>query len=199
MESLSIRAALSAAWEHFERRGWYLFGLTAAVVGIALLASGDAAAGALAFILFGGYIALLLKHARQEHVVFDDLFEVFDKRWIYFAFGSLIKGGLIFLGLLLFIVPGVYLAVRWMFSELYIIDHGMRPLEALKASSALTAGYRWKLLLYMFTAVVLSLVSILFLVVGLFVAMAVLNLATIMLFWKLQELQYHKSLQEHQE
>lgn len=193
---LSIRAALAAAWAHFERRGWYLFGLTAAVIGLGMIASGDAIAAALAYILFGGYIAVLLKHARLEQVVFDDLFNLFDQRWIYFAFGSLIKSVLIFIGLLLFIVPGIYLAVRWMFSELYIIDQGMRPLEALKASSELTAGYRWKLFWYVLAAIALSLVSLLFLIVGLFVAVAVLNLTTIMLFWKLQELQYKKSIGE---
>jgi len=195
MNTLSIRTALSEAWSHFERRGWYLFGLTAAVIGLSVLVAGDAVAAALAYILFGGYITLLLKHARHESVVFDDVFDI-DRRWIYFAFGSLIKGVLVFLGLLLFIVPGVYLAIRWMFSGLYIIDHGMRPLEALKASSELTEGHRLKLFWFTLVATLLTLLSVLFFVVGLFVAVAVINLTVIMLFWKLQELQYKKSIDE---
>jgi uncharacterized membrane protein len=195
MNELSIRAALGSAWSHFEKRPWYLFGLTAAAIGLSAFAAGEAVAAALSYIIFGGYLALLLRHARNEHVVFDDLFDI-DRRWIYFAFGSVIKTVLILLGLLLFIVPGVYLAVRWMFSELYIIDKGMRPLEALKASSELTAGYRGKLFLYVLLAIVITLLSALLAIIGVFAAIALLNLTTIMLFWKLQELQYKKSIGE---
>jgi len=191
MNTFSIKAALGSAWSQFTRRGWYLFGVTAAAVGLSVLVTGDALVAALSYIIFGGYTMLLLKHARQEEVVFDDLFSI-DSRWIYFAFGGLIKATLVMLGLLCFIVPGVYLAIRWMFSDLYIIDQGMRPIEALKASSALTEGHRWKLFWYSLVIVLIVLVSILCLVVGLLVAIPVITLANIMIFWKLQELQYQK-------
>jgi len=187
--NIRIGDAIRGGWEHFTRRGWYLFGLTGAVVIIAAMVIGNAIATALYSIVIAGYVALLLKHARQEDVVFDDLFCI-DRRWIYFAFGTIIKGLLITVGLVFFIVPGVYLAVRWMFSELYIIDKGMRPIEALRASSELTAGYRWKLFLYVLVAVLIGIAGMLAFGIGIIVSIAVVNLATIMLFWKLQEVQY---------
>lgn len=195
MHKLSIKAALEGGWSHFARRGWYLFGLTAAVIGLAAFASGNSTASALAYILFGGYIVMLLKHAKGESIVFDDLF-IFDQRWIYFAFGSLIKGVLVLIGLALFIVPGVYLAVRWMFSELYILEDGMRPIEALKASSKLTEGYRLKLFWYVCLAALITLGSMILLFVGLFAAVAIVNLANIVLFWRLKEIKYLKMQEE---
>lgn len=188
MKTLQVTQAIRRGWSLFTRRGWYLFGLTAAVMGLAMLVIGNAVATALYSIIIGGYIAILLKHAREEKYVFDDLFLV-DRRWVYFAFGMLIKAVLILLGLVCFIVPGVYLAVRWMFSELYIIDDGMRPLEALKASSALTEGYRWKLFGYLLLMMLIGLLGTLALGVGLFVAVPVINFATITLFWNLKKAQ----------
>lgn len=192
MHKLRIRSALGMAWSHFTRRGWYLFGLTAAFVGISILVAGEAAFAALALILAGGYILVLFKHARNEHVVLDDMFTI-DSRWIYFAFGSAVKGVLVMLGFMVCIVPGLYLASRWMFSEFYILEKGMRPIEALRASSKLTEGYRWKLVWYLLVSIIISLASILCFVVGFFVAIPWLTLTTIMLYWRLQEIQYLKS------
>lgn len=189
MHKLSLNDALEQGWSHFKRRGWYLFGVTATIIGLFLLVSGETAATALAYIIFAGYLGLLFKHARQEEVTFDDLFDI-DRRWIYFAFVSVIKGVFVMLGLLLFIIPGIYLAIRWMFAEYYVIDKGMRPIEAMKASSELTAGYRWKLFGYMLLAIFIAFLGLLCFGIGLFAAIAILNLTTIAIFWRLQEIQY---------
>lgn len=192
--TFSIPAILGAAWERFEERGWYFIGLTIAVIGIALMVLGNAVATALYAIVITGYFNVLLRHLRKEPFVFDDLFMV-DSRWVYYAFGTVIKGTLIAIGLMFFIVPGVYFMVRFMFSDLYIIDKGMRPIEALVASSELTEGYRWKLFLYMLVGVLVIICGLLCVGVGVFVAIPVLNFSYVLLFWKLQELQYLKAQQ----
>jgi len=124
---------------------------------------------------------MLLKHYAGRTVKFDDLFDI-DKRWVYFAFLGVIKTVLIFLGFLFFIVPGIYLGVRWMFAELLVIDQGMRPLEALKASSEMTEGHRWGLFLFALVAVLLVFVSLLALVVGALIASIVVQFALIKLY-----------------
>lgn len=192
MKKLPIWETFEAGFEHFTRRGWYLAGLTAAVLPLSLFVVGDAVTTALYSILFVGYISLLLKHARQETITFDDLF-VTDNRWIYYAFGSVIKALLVILGLLLFVVPGIYLSIRWMFSDMYILDKGMRPVEALKASSELTKHYWWPLFWFSMLTLVIILFGVLALGVGLFVAVPVTGLSYILLFWKLQEIQYLNS------
>ena len=169
------------------KRPWYLLGLVIAFV-LLFVATGSQGAlvTALAYVVNAGYLALLLRHYAGETVVFDDLFSVDQQKWISFAFLALIKGVAIVLGLVCFIIPGVYLAVRWMFAELYVIDKGMRPLEALKASSELTEGVRWKLFLFSLVAVFLMLIGFVFLIVGAFVVSIVCSFAVIKMYKNLQ-------------
>lgn len=219
MKVLDPTKALETGWHTFRRSGWYLVALTAAVLVLGTLALNDAMMTALYSIILGGYIILLLKHARQEEYTFDDVFLI-DQRWIHLAFSILIKTFLISVGLLCLVVPGVYLIVRWMFSELYVLDKGMRPIESLKASSELTVGYRWDLFFYFLFVILIigiigvlaySLVLLLMIsttsLIGFAVSIALvifvssvvvpfINLANIALFWKLQELQYLNGLEQ---
>ena len=192
MEKLRLRPALGAGWNSFTKRPLYLLGLMLAVVAVTAFVIGDALATALSSIIYGGYLALLIRHYRGEHVVFDDLF-ITDARWVNFAFLSVIKTLLIALGLLCFIAPGVYLAVRWMFADLYVIEEGKRPIEALRASYALTQGYWWRLFLFGLVVIVLVMIGLLFLVVGALVAGVVAAIATIKLFDDLRGIQWRRA------
>ena len=186
MKKVSIRTSLGAGWTVFMKRPLYLLGLTLAVGGLFIVtASNNALATALSYIVFAGYLALLIKFTNNEAISFDDLF-ITDKRWIYLAFLALIKMFLIMLGLLCFVIPGIYLSVRWMFAELYVVDQGMRPLEALRASSALTSGYRWKLFFFSLASCLLILVGVFFFIIGAVVAVIAIKFAVIDLYKKLQ-------------
>ncbi len=183
MKHILIGQALSDGWKQFMRRPWYLLGVALSIFAIfAMTAGNNSAVTALSYIVYGGFVATLLKHASGDTIVFDDLFDVVDKRWIYFAFLGIIKSVLIFLGLLCFIVPGVYLAIRWMFAEILVIDKGLRPMEALKASSEMTEGVRGKLFLYALVSILLMLVGLFVFVIGAVVAGIVLQLASIRLY-----------------
>lgn len=187
MKKVQIRAALSQGWSDFTRRPWYLLGLTLSTIVFFVMVTGDGiAAPALAYILYGGFLALFLKHAAGETVVFDDLFDFVDKRWIYFTFLGIVKTLLITLGLLLLVVPGVYLAVRWMFADLLVVEKGLRPLEALKASSALTEGVRWKLFFYNLVAILLVLLGTVVFGIGAVVAAIVCQFAVIAMYRQLE-------------
>lgn len=186
MIKISIRRALNTGWNLFTSRPWFLLGLTLSICVIFVLMSSESVMmTALAYIIYGGYLAVLLKHTYGDRVVFDDLFSL-DNRWISFAFLGIIKSVLIFLGLLFFIAPGVYLAVRFMFAELYVMDKGMRPIEALKASSVLTKGHMWKLFFFSLIASLLLFLGFFALIIGALVALVVVTFATISLYRELQ-------------
>lgn len=183
MKHIFIGQALSDGWKQFARRPWYLLGIALAIfVLFAMTAGNGSAATALTYILYGGFVAILMRHANGETVVFDDLFDLVDKRWIYFAFLGIVKNLLIVLGLICFVAPGVYLAIRWMFAELLVIDKGLRPLEALKASSEMTEGVRGKLFLYALVSILLMIVGFFALIIGAVVAGIVLQLASIRIY-----------------
>ena len=185
MKTIGIRSSLKEGWKLFTQRGWYFMGIFVAFVVLFIFTAGDSLAiTALSYIVYGGYLALLLRHARGEHVVFDDLFTL-DARWISFAFLGLIKTLLIMLGFLAFIIPGIYLSIRWMFAEILVIDKGLRPLEALKASSALTKGYRWKLFFFSLTITLLIVLGFFALGIGAVVASVVSMFAMIQIYFAL--------------
>lgn len=204
MKKVHISGAISEGWKQFMRRPWYLLGLTLATLALFIMtASQSVPVTALSYVLYGGYIALMLKHFNGEQVVFDDLFTIADKRWIYFAFLGLIKSALIMLGFLCLIVPGIYLAIRWMFAELLVIDKGMRPMEALKVSGELTAGVKWPLFFYALLVGLLMFVSVFALLIGAVIAAIVVQFATIKIYRDLQsqpaEEQHHDENHEHHE
>lgn len=191
----SVRQALKTGWQKYFERPWYFLGLTlvAALLFFATTAQG-AAATALSYVIYGGFLSLLLRHYAGETVSFDNMFDL-DNRWISLAFLGIIKGVLIVLGLLLFIVPGVYLAIKWMFAELYVIDKGMRPMEALRASAELTRGCRWRLFGFVVLGTLIMLLGLVVLIVGFFVASVILGFAMIFIYRHLEE---HKSEQVSQ-
>lgn len=182
-----IGKAVKSGWHDFMRRPWYLFGISLGVFLLFAVSIGNAIVTAMAYILYGGYIAALLNHHRGGTVRFDDMIMT-DKRWISFAFLALIKGLFIMLGLMCFVVPGVYLATRWMFAEMFVIDKGMKPLEALKASSALTEGNRFKLFGFIILSALIMLLSVFVLVIGFVAGSLVVTFAMIALYGQLQRI-----------
>ena len=50
-----------------------------------------------------------------------------------------------FLGLLVFIVPGIIIAVRLSFYCFFIVLDGLTPVDALKKSAQVTKGYTWQI------------------------------------------------------
>jgi len=181
MKQVMIRAAIAAGWETFMRRPWYLFGLSLAFFGLFVASIGDAAITAFAAVLYGGYIAMMIKHFHGSKIEFDDMFVIQD-RWVYYAGLTIIKTFFIILGLLCFIVPGVYLSIRWMFAEILVIDQNMKPLEALKASSKLSEGVRGKLFWMSVVMILLIFLGLVFFIVGAIAMSVVVTFAYIKIY-----------------
>jgi hypothetical protein len=94
-------------------------------------------------------VALILMMARQaQREVPTNTQLISDALGLYFPFLILfiIGMGLIWCGLLLFVFPGVYLAVRLAFAEFYLVVDRMDPREALIASFQATR-HHWLLIL----------------------------------------------------
>ncbi|PIR85117.1 hypothetical protein COU15_02585 [Candidatus Kaiserbacteria bacterium CG10_big_fil_rev_8_21_14_0_10_45_20] len=188
MKKIHTSDALQEGWKQFAKRPLFLLGLSFSVAILFILAgTSNGLVTALAYIVYGGYLGVLLHHFQGDTISYDDLFSL-DSRWISFAFLGLIKGLLLFLGFLLLIVPGVYLSIRWMFAELLVIDQGMKPLQALKASADMTRGHMWELFWFSFVASVLVILGLVFLVVGAVVAALVVAFAMIKIYLDLKNI-----------
>ena len=183
---VNIGESLKVGWRKFKERPWYLMGILLAMIGLFLAtASANALFTALSYIVLGGYVTMLFMHYDGKHIVFDDFFSI-DRRWIYFTFVSIVKGFLILVGLIFFVIPGIYLAVRWMFAEFLVIDRGLRPLEALRASSSLTEGHRWKLFVFAVVIILISFLGLMLFVIGVIPASLIVTFATIHIYRQLE-------------
>ncbi|MDD1748632.1 MAG: hypothetical protein LUO89_02040 [Methanothrix sp.] len=54
---------------------------------------------------------------------------------------------MVYVGLLLLIVPGIYILLTYSFYGLEMIDRNLGPLDALARSAEITKGVKWSLLL----------------------------------------------------
>ena len=67
--------------------------------------------------------------------------------FIYWLVAYFLFGALFFLGMILFIIPALYVLARYGLFPYFIVDKGMGPLEALKAAGQASEGKRWQLFL----------------------------------------------------
>lgn len=83
---------------------------------------------------------------------------------------------------LLIMIPCVYIGIRFFFAPYLLIDRGMGAIDSLKASWIATAPIQGKLFVYMILSMLVTLLGLLCLVVGVFVATIVLLYAQAALY-----------------
>ncbi len=126
--------------------------------------------GAVGSILGIGFMVIALKLSRGQNALYKELIPRWAIFWRVFIAG-IVTGLLTAIGLILLIIPGIYLMLRFSMVNLSIIDGNGEtgPLDALKKSSALTVGVKWKLLGLIALLILINLAGLLALVVGLLV------------------------------
>ncbi len=100
------------------------------------------------------------------------MFSGFDRFGDAFL-ASLVAGILIALGFVALIVPGVILALMWLFTNAVLGETSLGFWEAMRESSRLTEGYRWRLFLLCLACFLVMMLGVICLCVGVFVAAAV--------------------------
>jgi len=101
----------------------------------------------------------------------------------YFGWTGLFEGPPYGIGML---AAGIILAIMWMFTYPVIGETGLGFWEAMRESSRLTEGYRWRLFLLCLACLPIALLGALVLCVGVFVAQAVIFTALGLAFRFLQ-------------
>jgi len=103
----------------------------------------------LAALVFTIWIQLGLLFLIKEREKFLDIKQILKMSWskiipfLWIVFlSNFIAGG----GFFLFIVPGIFLAVSFSFSNYFLVSENLKGMEALLASKQLIKGYWWKIL-----------------------------------------------------
>ncbi len=128
-----------------------------------------------------GYVRMMLHLVRGEPAAFGDLFSA-TPVIVAGLVASLLTGLATLAGTCLLVVPGVIVALGLLFANWVIVDQGLGPVEALKASWRLTSGEKGRLFLWALVVVGLAIVGGLACCVGLLVALPVAGLGTTIVY-----------------
>jgi hypothetical protein len=89
------------------------------------------------------YIASII---HNEHRAISSLWGLGLKLWLPFLVLSVMVGIVVSIGLLMFILPGIFFAVRYAFAQFELLFNQQNPPEAIRKSWHLTADYQWLIL-----------------------------------------------------
>ena len=116
--------------------------------------------------LYAGFYLVANRLSRGEAVIYPDFFAGF-RFWIPSAVISLLTQVLIAVGLIVFIVPGVYLAVSYLFSIQMGIFGGLDPWAAMEWSRKLITRNWWQFFGLLLLLVAFNLLGLLLAGIGL--------------------------------
>lgn len=196
MQSFRIGEAIKFGWEKFKAHFLFLWTILGITIGISLFfdlaqksVGKESFSGSLiglvalvvSFILELGLIRMYLDLCDDKEDTLETLFSQYRLVWRYFG-ALLLYGIMVVLGLILLIVPGIYLALKYQFFAYLIVDKSLGVIEALKKSAEMTRGIKWKLLGFSFAVGGLNLLGALALGVGLLVTAPVSIMAYVSVY-----------------
>lgn len=176
-EMLDIGSCITRGWNLLSSHFILMVGASALVllinVGLAFIPLvGQVASAVLGMVLWAGLDWLTLKLARGQSANFADAFAGFQINFSQLILASIVTTVLITLGLLLCILPGIYLMVAWMlFTPLLIMDKSLDFWSGLELSRKLVTR-NWWIIFALFILTVLMLIGGLVLLgIGIFVTL----------------------------
>ena len=195
--TLNIRSCLRRGWNLLKGDFWALMGITALVMALFAFASSFGAvtisrsaesstqvsslvAALIGGPLWGGLWFYYLKKIRREPTTVETAFCGFNPRWILHLFlAGFVTSILIWLGFLCLVIPGIYLAIAWMFPLQLVLDKGLDFWSAMELSRKVVTKHWFKFLGLGLVLLLLLFVGVMAFIVGIFVMMP-LVMATLM-------------------
>jgi uncharacterized membrane protein len=131
-----------------------------------------------------GLIKIALSFCDEQKPRIGTLFDAWGCFWRYVGAGILYTL-IILAGFILLIVPGIIWAVKFDLCYYFVIDKGLGPIEALKASSRTTMGVKWDLFGFGIVCGLINFLGILCLLVGAFATLPMVMVASALVYRQL--------------
>ena len=131
-----------------------------------------------------GFIKIVLKLVDGQKAEFQELW-AYPQYLLRMIGASIVYGLIVVAGLILLVVPGIYLALRLQFYSYYIVDKNAGALDSLKMSWKVTEGNVFNLFLFMLLLIVINIAGAIALLVGLLITIPVSFVAVTLLYRKL--------------
>lgn len=169
---IDIGAAMAEGWAIYKREPLLLSSATLLLLVINTIATNIPF---LNMVLYGpmltGLYLLVMRVARGESVSFAGFFDGFRLFFVPTVLASVVTSLLITLGILLLVLPGIYLALAYGFTYLYIVDRQLDFWPAMEASRKTITAHFWQYLLLAILFLVICLLGAIPFGLGLLVAM----------------------------
>lgn len=133
-----------------------------------------------------GFTKIMLLLIQDAYVTVVDMFNNFRIFLSYFV-ASFIFGLGVSLGLLLLIIPGIYIAIRFQFFPYFIIENGDSSFTALQKSFYLTEDHIMELFLFGVVVVILNIFGALLFGIGIVFTYPLTTMATAIVYKSLIE------------
>jgi uncharacterized membrane protein len=137
--SVKISEYINLGWQTFQKNGigFIAYFILVSAVNILLqqLPTALATPATLLIlpILYAGFFIVAFKILQEQNTRFVDFFQGFQN-WVHLILANIAMSVLIFIGFLLFIIPGIYLSISYIFTVPIIVDRQVNFWEALEAS-----------------------------------------------------------------
>ena len=131
-----------------------------------------------------GLIKIVVKFYDKQKPSFADLYRHY-RLVLKFFLASIVVGFAVVVGLILFILPGIYLGIKLQFFSYFIVDKKMGPIEAIKASWAATDGSFWNLFLFGLVCIGVNILGLMALGIGLLLTLPTTMMAIAYVYRKL--------------
>jgi hypothetical protein len=136
--TLHVQDYIKQGWEMFKEHIGEFVGFTLLIFVISAISSklgfiGPFFSSAINSALFAGFVIAAFKLLSGKSFQFSDFFNGFNYFLPLFLAG-LVVGFLVSIGMVLLVIPGIYLAVGYMFTPFFIIDYRMEFWQAMETS-----------------------------------------------------------------
>jgi len=178
---VNVQDSIKQGWEMFKLHIGEFVGYTLIIFVLSALCSKMGAFGSIVFSavaapFYAGYAIVAFNLLSGKPLQFGDFFKGLNYFLPLFLAG-LASGVLVSLGFALLILPGIYLAVCYMFVTLLIVDHRMEFWDAMETSRKIVSKNWFALFGLAFALFAVNLLGMLALVVGLLVTVPVTSCA----------------------
>ena len=89
------------------------------------------------------YNKYVLNFVRDGKMDYNDILNCIKEKWLNILVAELLVGILIFLASLLFVIPGIILALAYSMVTYLVVDTELSSVDAMKKSREMMKGYKW--------------------------------------------------------
>lgn len=175
---LDIPGCFQRGWDLLKANFWPLVGACAVIILVMMLISlipiiSLFSGLLLTGVFYGGLYGYILKLARGQPVEFGDIFNGFSVALVPLMLASLVSQFLTMVGILLLILPGIYLAVAYLFAYILVIDKKLEFWAAMEVSRRVITAQWWRMFGLLLLGAILCMLGAIALIIGMFIALPI--------------------------